>query len=185
MTANLSISNIFNGSDKHRGIAPAVLVALIALLLYPCLSYGQELEPRSLTNLPVGMNFVVVGYGYTSGDILLDPTTPIEDLNAKLHTVVGAYVRAIDFFGMSGKVDVIVPYADGDWTGAVAGRDSSTSRTGFGDPRVRLSVNFSGAPALRVTEFRDYRPRVIFGASLQVIAPVEKSIAMPASSSVM
>jgi hypothetical protein len=141
-------------------------------LICPGAADSQELEPRALTNVPVGMNFVLAGYGYSEGDILLDPAVPIEDLNAKLNTVFGAYVRAIDFFGMSGKIDVVVPYADGDWTGAVAGRDSATSRTGFGDPRARLSVNFAGAPALQKAGFRDYRPRMIAGASLQVIAPL-------------
>lgn len=157
--------------DGRRGVFPAALVALIALLLYPCVSSAQELEPRSLTNVPVGTNFVVVGYGYSSGDILLDPAVPIEDLNAKLNSVVGAYVRALDVFGLSGKVDVIAPYAGGHWTGSLAGRDSSTSRTGFGDPRVRLSVNFVGAPAFRASEFSAYRPRAIVGISLQVIVP--------------
>jgi len=36
-------------------------------------SYAQELEPRLLTNLPVGMNFALVGYGYANGNILFDP----------------------------------------------------------------------------------------------------------------
>jgi hypothetical protein len=153
-------------------VFPAALVVLIVLLLYPCVSTGQELEPRSLTNVPVGTNFVVAGYGYTQGDILLDPAAPIEDLNAKLHTVIGAYVRAIDFFGLSSKVDVVVPFADGDWTGSLSGRDSSAARTGFGDPRVRLSVNFAGAPALRPADYRGYQQRTIVGASLQVIAPL-------------
>lgn len=150
----------------------SVFVVWIALLLGPRLSFAQELEPRSLTNVPVGMNFVVVGYGYSAGDILLDPAVPIEDLDAKLHVIVGGYVRSIDFFGGSGKVDVIVPFAAGDWKGVVSGRDSSTVRDGFGDLRVRLSVNFVGAPALRAADYRNYRQHTIVGASLQVIAPL-------------
>ena len=43
---------------------------------------------------------------------------------------------------------------------------------GFGDPLVRLSVNFFGAPALTAQEFRSYRQNVILGASLQVSVPV-------------
>jgi hypothetical protein len=150
----------------------AVLVALVESLLCPRATSAQELEPRSLTNVPVGMNFVVFGSGYSTGDILLDPAVPIEDLDAKLHAIVGGYVRSIDFFGWSGKVDVIVPFAAGDWKGVVSGRDSSTIRDGFGDPRVRLSVNFVGAPALRAVDYVDYRQHTIVGASLQVIAPV-------------
>jgi hypothetical protein len=102
----------------------------------------------------------------------LDPAIPVEDLDADLHTVVGAYVRSVSFFGRSGKVDVLVPFAAGDWTGAIATTDSSTSRTGFGDPRVRLTVNFTGAPALTPAEFEDYRQETIVGGSLQIIAPL-------------
>lgn len=143
---------IICGPGRCSGRYPAALVALVVLLLWTRATFAQELEPRSLTNVPVGVNFAVVGYGYSAGDILLDPAVPIEDLDAKLHMIVGGYVRSIDFFGRSGKVDVIVPFAAGDWKGVVSGRDSSTVRNGFGDPRVRLSVNFVGAPALRATE---------------------------------
>jgi hypothetical protein len=173
-----AVRGIYRASDKRfdrrRGKIPATPVALIvlALSLCPRVSSGQQLEPRSLTNVPVGTNFALLGYSYSAGDILLDPAVPITDLNANLHTIVGAYVRAIDFLGLSSKVDAIVPFAGGDWTGAVSGRDSSTSRTGFGDPRVRLSVNFAGAPALRAADYGGYRQHTIAGASLQVTAPL-------------
>jgi hypothetical protein len=143
-----------------------------ALMLAPPGVRAQELEPRSLTNVPVGMNFAVVAYGYSVGDILLDPAVPIDIETAKLHTVVGGYVRSISFFGLSSKIDVIAPFAAGDWEGTVEGHDSSTTRTGLGDPRARLSVNFVGAPALDATSFREYRQGLIVGASLQVVAPL-------------
>ena len=132
---------------------------------------AQELEPRALTNIPVGMNFALTGYAYTQGNLLFDPALPIEDLDAKLHTFIGAYVRSINFFGLSGKVDAIVPYGIGDWTGVYTGIDTATSRSGFGDLRIRLSFNFLGAPALKATDFRDYKPGQISGFSIQLIAP--------------
>jgi hypothetical protein len=133
---------------------------------------AQELEPRGLTNLPVGTNFAIASYGYSSGNILLDPTVPIEDLDARLHSIVGAYVRALDVFGMSGKFDIVVPYAAGDWEGKLTGIDTATTRNGLGDPRIRLSVNFSGAPALSTGEFGSFSQNTIMGASLQVIVPL-------------
>jgi hypothetical protein len=143
-----------------------------ALFLCPCVALTQELEPRSLTNVPVGMSFALAGYAYSTGNILLDPAIPIENLDAKLHTLVGGYVRAIDLFGRSGKVNFVVPYAAGDWEGVVSGRDSSTVRDGFGDPAVQLSVNFIGAPALRATDYGTYSQHTIVGASLLVVAPL-------------
>jgi hypothetical protein len=133
---------------------------------------AQELEPRALTNLPVGTNFVVLGYAFSAGNVLLDPTIPVEDLDAQLHTLVAAYARAIDVFGLSGKVDAIVPASTGRWTGILDNRDTMRIANGIGDPRVRLSVNLVGAPALRAGEFADYVPGTVVGASVQVWVPV-------------
>lgn len=59
-------------------------------------AFAQELEPRVLTNLPVGMNFAVVGYGFASGNILFDPGLPLEDATADFHSIIGAYAWAIN-----------------------------------------------------------------------------------------
>ncbi|MCK5456622.1 MAG: transporter, partial [Melioribacteraceae bacterium] len=84
----------------------------------------------------------------------------------------GVYVRTIDFFGLSGKIDMIVPYAGGDWAGILEGTDTSTVRTGLGDPRFRISFNFIGSPALTLSEFKNYKQTTVFGAALQIIAPL-------------
>lgn len=149
-------------------------VLFLSFFLFACYtthSIAQELEPRALTNTPVGMNFAIAGYAHAQGNLLFDPALPLEDTEAKLHSFVGAYVRSINFFGLSGKVDAVVPYGFGDWTGVFTGIDTATSRSGFGDFRVRLSFNFLGAPALKASQFQDYRPSQISGFSLQVIAP--------------
>lgn len=146
-------------------------ISFFLFMCYSTRSTAQELEPRALTNLPVGMNFALSGYAYTQGNLLFDPALPLEDAEAKLHSVFGAYVRSINFFGMSGKVDAIIPYGIGHWTGVYTGIDTATSRSGFGDIRVRLSFNFLGAPALKATQFRDFQPGQISGFSLQIIAP--------------
>lgn len=149
-------------------------VLLLSFFLFTCYTVNglaQELEPRALTNLPVGMNFAVAGYAYAQGNLLFDPALPLEDTEAKLHSFVGAYVRSINFFGFSGKIDAIVPYGIGDWTGIYTGIDTATSRSGFGDIRFRLSFNFAGAPALKMDQFGGYKPQGISGFSIQVIAP--------------
>ena len=83
---------------------------------------------------------MVLGYGYSFGNVLLDPALAIEDARGTVHTFTGAFVRTIDFFGVSGKIDAVIPVSIGRWTGRVAGVDTFTTRQGFGDPRVRLSV---------------------------------------------
>jgi hypothetical protein len=145
--------------------------ACLLFNFYTLQSIAQELEPRALTNVPVGMNFAMVGYGFAQGNTLLDPAVPIEDLSGRVHTIIGAYIRSVNFFGLSGKFDVVAPYAVGNWDGKLNGIDSSTSRSGMGDLRFRISFNFLGAPALKKSEFADYKPENISGLSLQVIAP--------------
>lgn len=132
---------------------------------------SQELEPRSLTNIPIGTNFILAGYGYAHGNILFDPALPLEDTKANLHTGVLAYLRSVNIFGLSGKLDVIAPYGIGNWSGLLSGIDTATSRNGFGDLRFRLSFNFLGAPALKASEFKDYKPEKISGFSIQIYAP--------------
>jgi hypothetical protein len=70
---------------------------------------AQEAEPRSYTNTPVGLNFLISGYVYSEGKIAFDPDTAIAD--AKFHSDAGvlAYVRSFDVWGQSAKFDVIVP----------------------------------------------------------------------------
>jgi len=54
----------------------------------------------------------------------------------------------------------------------IAGNDTSTSRTGLGDPAFKLSFNFIGSPALTMSEFRSYRQSTVAGVSLAVTAPM-------------
>ena len=145
---------------------------LLSCLLHGLPMYGQELEPRLLTNIPAGMNFGVVGYAFSQGNILLDPAISIEDLNANMHGMVVAYVRSVNVFGLSGKIDAVLPFATGNWSGTHQQEYKTTSRTGFGDPRIRFSVNFLGAPSLTAGEFKSYQQKTIVGMSVQVYLPV-------------
>ncbi|UCC83731.1 MAG: transporter [Gemmatimonadota bacterium] len=132
---------------------------------------AQELEPRAFSQVPVGLNFGLLSYGYSKGNVLFDQALPVEDANARLNSVTAIYVRAIDAFGLSGKIGVILPFAWGTWEGRLEGQDTSTSRTGFGDLRVQLAVNFIGAPAMAPREFATYSERTIVGAALQIVLP--------------
>ena len=146
-----------------------VIYYLILFFRFLCLPlYSQELEPRALSNLPVGTNFLAAGYAFASGNVLMDPSLPLEDLDAKLHTFYAAYVRSINLFGLSAKIDCSIPFATGDWYYKYQGVDEYDLSNGFGDARLRLSVNFIGAPALDMNEFKEYRQKSIV---VQVIVP--------------
>ena len=133
---------------------------------------AQDLEPRAFANTPVGLNFILAGYGYSEGGVVSDPSIPLKDANVHVHGAVFAYARSIDVFGKSGKVGVILPYAWASGSAEFAGRRRERVVDGFGDPRFRFSVNLYGAPALSLDEFARYEQNIIVGTSVQVSAPL-------------
>lgn len=152
---------------------PARVLIILTLLALPVrAAIAQELEPRLLANVPPGMQFAILAYGYSQGNILLDPAVPIDDLDANLHTFVGGYARAFSLFGRSAQVDLVVPFAAGNWDGLYQGSEREVTRDGFGDPRIRLSWRFAGAPSLQTSQDAGaYRQDLIAGATVQVITP--------------
>lgn len=134
--------------------------------------FSQELEPRVYSNIPVGLNFMIAGYAYSAGGVLFDPTIPLDDANITINGTALAYARSISLGGLSGKVDMIIPYAWLSGTADFQGQSVSRVVNGMGDPRLRISVNFVGAPALPMSGFRDYHQDLVIGASLQVYLPI-------------
>ena len=133
---------------------------------------AQDAEPRSYSNTPIGLNFLIAGYVYAEGKMAFDPNLSIAD--AKFHSNTGllAYVRSFDFAGQSAKFDVIVPTSSFDAQGLVSGQARERQMSGLGDPRFRVSVNLFGAPALSAKDFRSYQQDLIVGVSFQVSAPL-------------
>lgn len=147
-----------------------LLTVLFAAITIPV--EAQQLEPRTYSNTPVGMNFLIAGYGYATGSIVSDPSLPLENAAIDNHELVLGYARSLDVWGMSGKFDMILPYAWASGSAEFAGESRERHVDGFGDPHLRLSVNFYGAPALSLKDFRDYQQDILVGASLQIGIPV-------------
>ncbi len=137
-----------------------------------CLAFGQSIEPRAYSNAPVGVNFLVAGYAYTSGGLSTDPALPITNDHIRTSSAVLAYARTLDLWGNSGKFDAIVPYTQLDGSADFAGLPVERHVNGLADPAFRVSVNFYGAPAMALGEFASYRQDLIVGASLQVSPPL-------------
>ena len=155
-------------SARASGAAAAAL--LLSAVFAPA-THAQELEPRAYSNLPMGLNFLAAGYAHSKGGLSTDPSLPLTDAHLQIDTGVVAYVRAIDFWGSSGKFDVIAPYSHLSGTALVAGQPRERVVSGAGDPRFRLSVNFYGAPALTLAEYPAYKQDLVVGASVQVTPP--------------
>jgi len=146
--------------------------AIVMLSFVGVSAPAQELEPRSYTNTPIGLNFLLGGYVYSEGKIAFDPSSDIVDTKFKAHTEFLAYARSLDVFGQSAKIDVVLPYTSFSAHGMVSGQPKDREMSGLNDPRFRFSINFYGAPALSVKEFANYKQDLIIGASLQVSAPL-------------
>ena len=137
---------------------------------------AQDIEPRRWTPLPVGLNVISAGLSYDQGNIAFDPALQIEDATIEVKSAVVSYLHAFDLFGKSARVHVVLPYLDARWEGMLNGLAASTERSGFGDPRVRLSVNFLGAPALSGKEYQAWRASqrvsTVAGVALAVRLPL-------------
>jgi len=89
----------------------------------------------------------------------------------EINSTVLAYVRSLDIWGTSGKIDIIIPEV---WMSGQADflvQPRSRQSSGFADPIFRFYVNLFGAPALSMKEFANYQQDTIIGASLAISPP--------------
>lgn len=149
-----------------------VLILMMMCSLFTINAVAQELEPRALAAAPVRMNILLFAYSYSSGNVLLDPSLPIEGAEARVNSFTLAYATTLNIFGRLAKLDVAVPFSHGYWEGLLDGLPASATRTGFGDPAVRLGINLIGTPALYGREFLTFREKFVAGASLQMRLPL-------------
>ncbi len=103
----LASLNVFRKSIRLLLFLPWIIVGSDSLV-------GQELEPRAYLTLPVGVNFFAVAYGRSTGNVIFDPTLPVEDVRARVNSAVLGYARGIDFFGRSASLGFATPYVGGN-----------------------------------------------------------------------
>jgi hypothetical protein len=142
------------------------------LLLAASAPHAQDLEPRLYSNAPVGLNFAIAGYAYTAGGVAFDPSVPIDNANLDVHSAVVAYAHSFAAWGRSAKFDAIGSYATLAGRADVAGQVQTRDVSGWADPRLRLSINLHGAPALTLRQIGGYRQDLIIGASVTAWVPV-------------
>jgi hypothetical protein len=133
---------------------------------------AQSLDPRSFVNTPVGINFVVVAYGYSSGNVLFDPSVALKNAEMSTQGPNVGFARALDLWGLSGKTDGSIGWACVDGQAEVDGVIRSRHVCGLTDPTAHISVNFIGAPALTLREYPKYKQNILVGAGFRVTAPL-------------
>jgi hypothetical protein len=153
-------------------VAKFVVAAALAAVAGVRCACAQEMEPRAYSPSPIGTNFLAIIGGLTRGEVLFDPTVPITDTEAELGLATLGYGRTFGLAGRQGLVAVAVPYGWGHVEGLVQEEARYIRRAGFGDLRVKASLNLIGPRAMSVEEFRKAPRRAILGVSFAIQAPV-------------
>ena len=132
---------------------------------------AQELEPRAYAAFPKNLNTIAVGYGLSRGNVLTDPSLPISNFKTSVHSLTGVYLRTFELAGKLARVQFSVPFINIFGKLQINGHDTSGSRNGFGDVRIRFGINLTGTPALGRKEFSTYTQKTIVGVSLVTVLP--------------
>ena len=146
-------------------------LALTMMFVVTGTGQAQQLEPRAYSPAPIGLNFLGLGALYTTGGVVTDPASPIQNVQARVYTAAPYYGHTFGLFGRLANVTVTTPFAEANAHGDVQDVGRSIDRSGLLDPQVRFAVNLLGGPALTPREFRQHKPETTLGASLTVIAP--------------
>ena len=130
--------------------------------LLGCLSsklQAQEIEARAYSNAPIGMNFVTGGIAQAKSGAYTITTEAL------------SLTHVLDVAGQSGRLTLVLPYAELSGSSTVRGQAINASAEGLSDPMIKASVNLYGAPALSAEQFNSYQQDLIIGASLAATIP--------------
>jgi hypothetical protein len=155
----------------RRGVGSLAGLLMLTWWLAPPPVGGQELEPRAYRTIPVGLNFVLFTYIYSTGNVVTDVASPLQDLDLDLSIVTVSYMRSLGLFGRSSSFSVSVPYGFITGSGRFQGELVSDSRSGAADTQMRLVVNLLGGPAMTPKEYAEFGQRRNLGVSLTVVPP--------------
>ena len=164
--------------DRHRSRyeerlgVPALILCLAVTMGSIRTAAAQEMEPRAYSASPVGLNFLVVAGGRSSGGVVADPSLLVEDAHATVTSLGIGIGRTMSMFGRTALLVAVVPYAWAEASGEVGEVERRITRSGLADPRVKLSINLVGGRALTPREFaRAARPTIV-GVSLTAAPPL-------------
>ena len=134
---------------------------------------AQELTPRLYWPAPKGTQLLVAGYSLSVGDVLLDRSIPLYEVDSEINVGILAHLQTLSLWGRSSNIMVELPYSWGTTKGLIEKDPAQRDFSAFGDLGFTLTVNLMGAPSMTREDFLALRadPHPIIGASLKVIAP--------------
>lgn len=159
-------------SSVHRTATLVALAIGITLFSGSSPAYAQELEPRAYRALPVGLHFGLLVYSFSTGNVVLDPTTPIQGLDLDVSTLTAGYLTTFPLFNRSSAFSISLPYVVRAAGGGTRNDVVITeTRSGPADARLKFSHLVIGGAAQRLPEFAPDRHRRTVGIGLAVSAP--------------
>jgi hypothetical protein len=174
---------LYGLSDSHIGamtrithyIVPRMLTLILAFLVAGQAD-AQDLEPRAYADVPTGLNVLALTFSLSDGGVISPSSAPIQDLSITGYTPAVIYVRTLGVFGKLAKVTAVVPFTHLDGSAVFAGQDTTGTRTGFMDARLKLSINLLGATAKSPGEYRPKPKETVLGVSVITSVPVGEYI---------
>ena len=144
---------------------------LILFVFFQTFISAQDLDPRAYARVPIDITFIGVGFSYSYGNVLLDPSLPLQNLNSDILSPSIGVGHTMNLLGFTTQFYAVLPYAWAEVTGEYMGIDDSRTRSGLGDMRMRISILLLGARPVTVQELVKKSPKFVLGTSLTVSAP--------------
>src|SRR3954469_12522396 len=145
---------------------------LIAAFIPVMQGKAQELEPRSYSVVPTHFNAAGLSYMYSHGDVVTDATMPVQGLSITTSIIAAAYVKSFALFGKLGRIQMLLPYTFITGTATIAGSDTTASRSGFADGRVKIGLNLFGSPGMAPKDFQRFNEETVLGTSIVISVPI-------------
>lgn len=136
-----------------------IWIALVFITLLSLHSQAQEIEARTYSNAPIGINFISTGVAQAKAG------------NYTLTSEVMSLTHIFDAGGQSGKLTLVLPYGQLTGSSSIGGRTVNASSEGLSDPLIKAAINLYGAPALTLDQFKNYQQDLIVGVSLAASVP--------------
>ena len=157
-------SKALGNCQRLSGSAEYVAIKILTLFLgsaalLPSSSHAQEIEARTYSNAPIGINFISTGIAQARSG------------NYTLTSEVLGLTHIFDAGGQSGKLTLVLPYGQLTGSSSIGGRTVNASTEGLSDPLIKVAINLFGAPALTLDEFSHYQQDLIAGVSLAASVP--------------
>ncbi|MHC4356535.1 MAG: hypothetical protein ACYS0H_27865, partial [Planctomycetota bacterium] len=139
-----------------RGGVAGLACVVAGLCWIPSVA-AQDLSPRFYWPAPRGTRLAVFGYSYSTGEVLMDRSLPVEGVDSSINMGFFAYMQTFGLWGRTSNLVVELPYSWGTTKGLLFENPVRRDFSGFGDLGISLAVNLIGAPSMTVAEFQELR----------------------------